>query len=139
MGNKSKGTKPLDEDGFKEFVEEEAAQLCLDESFASVALVFFDHVKKGVESSQAIPTTRFMGLLREEQMKIAQEGVEEAKAPLKGVLDLLKKSDLKAIEEKTSKVVQNMAESALVTEEEIKKLLDVGLAALFKEKMKENK
>lgn len=139
VGNKSKGTKPLDEDGFKEFVEEEAAQLCLDESFASVALVFFDHVKKGVESSQAIPTTRFMGLLREEQMKIAQEGVEEAKAPLKGVLDWLKKSDLKAIEEKTSKVVQNMAESALVTEEEIKKLIDVGLAALFKEKMKENK
>lgn len=138
VGNKSKGTEPLDEDGFKEFVKEEVADLCLDENFLSVALAFFDHAKKGVESSRAIPTTRFIGLLREEQMKIAQEGVEAAKAPLKGLLDWLKKSDLKAIEEKTGKVVQNMAKSAVVTKEEIKKLIDVELAALFKEKMKKN-
>ena len=139
MDNRSKSTKSLDEDGFKKFVKEEVVDLCLDENFLSVALIFFDHVKKGVESSHAIPTTRFMGLLKEEQMKIAQEDVEEAKAPFRVVLDWLKKSDLKAIEEKTSKVVQNMAESALVTEEEIKRLLDMELAALFKEKMKDNK
>ena len=152
-GNKSKSTKPLDEDGFKEFVREEVADLCLDENVLSVALVFFDHIKKGVESSQAIPTTRFMGLLKEEQMKMAQGQVEEAKASMEGVLkeakasmkdvlDLLKKSDLKAIEEKTSEEVKNMAKSALVTDEQIykfKTLVHVEFAALLKEKMKENK
>ncbi|XP_068760083.1 uncharacterized protein [Montipora capricornis] len=134
--DKSNGKKPFDEDGFKVFVKEEVADLCLDETFSSVAFVFFDHTRKGVESSLAIPTTRFMGLLREEQMKIAQEGVEEVKAQLKGVLDWLKTSDLKAIEEKASKVVQKMAESTVVTEEDVKKVMDVELALLFQEKMK---
>ena len=134
--DKSNDKKPFDEDGFKVFVKEEVADLCLDETFSSVAFVFFDHTRKGVESSLAIPTTRFMGLLREEQMKIAQEGVEAVKAQLKGVLDWLKTSDLKAIEEKASKVVQKMAESTLVTEEDVKKVVDVELALLFQEKMK---
>lgn len=137
--DKSSGTKPLDEDGFKAFVKEETANLCLDENFLSVALVFFDHTRKGVESSLAIPTTRFMELLRGEQMKIAQEGVEAAKAPMRGVLDWLKQSDLKSVEEKTTKVVQKLAESTLVTEEDVKRALDVELAALFQEKAKGRK
>ena len=137
--DKGNGTKPLDEDRFKVFVKEEVANLCLDENFLSVALVFFDHTRKGVDSSLAIPTTRFMELLREEQMKIAQEGVEAAKAPLEGVLDWLKTSDLKAIEEKASKVVQKVSESTLVTEEDIKRVVDVELEALFQEKMKGSK
>ena len=74
--------------------------------------------------------------MREEQINIAQEGVEAAKAEMKGVLDWLKRSDLKAIEEKASKVVQKMAESTLVTEEDVKKVVDVELALLFQEKMK---
>ena len=134
--DKSNGTKTLDEDRFKAFVKEEVANLCLDENFLSVALGFFDHIRKGVESSLAIPTRRFMELLRGEQMKIAQEGVEAAKAPLKGVLDWVKRNDLKANEEKTSKVVQKPAESTLLTEEDVKMVLDVELAALFEKKMK---
>ena len=135
--DKSNGTKTLDEDRFKAFVKEEVANLCLDENFLSVALGFFDHTRKGVESSLAIPTTRFMELLRGEKMKIAQEGVEAAKAPLKGVLDWVRRNNLKAIEEKTSKVVQKLAESTLLTEEDVKRVLDVELAALFEKKMKE--
>lgn len=137
--DKRSGTKPLDEDRFKAFVKEEAANLCLDENFLSVALVFFDHTKKGAESSLAIPTTRFMEFLRGEQMKIAQEGVEAAKASTKGVLNWLKQSDLKSVEEKTTRVVQKLAENTPVTEEDVKRALEVELAALFQEKMKGGK
>ena len=77
-----------------------------------------------------------MGLLREEQMRIAQEGVEAAKATLKGVFDWLMRSDLETIEEKTSKVVQKVADTVLVTEEDVKRVMDVELVVLFQEKMR---
>ena len=132
----SNDEKVLDEQEFKAFVKREVDALSLDENFLEVANVFFESTRKGVEPSLAIPTTRAMTQLREEQMKIAQENVENAKAPLKGVLDWLKTSDLKAIKEKTTKKLQGRGEGIVVTKEEVKRLLDEELAALFQERMK---
>lgn len=130
--------KLWEEESFKLFVKGEVEDLFLDENFLAVALVFFDHARKGVEPSLAIPTTSVMGYLREEQMKIALEGTEEVKVSLQG-LDWLKTSDLKAAGAKAAKKVQKIAESTVVTMEEIKKVLDEELAVLFQDKMKDNK
>ena len=128
-----------DEEAFKSFVKGEVEDLFLDEDFLAVSLVFFKHARKGVDPSLAIPITSVMGRLRDEQMKMALERVEEAKVPLQGKLDWLKTSDFKAIGEKAAKKVQQIAESTMVTREEIKKLLDEELAALFQDKMKDKK
>ena len=139
LNNECNEQKVVDEEEFKSFVKGEVEDLSLDEDFLEVALVFLDHARKGVELSLAIPSTRVMGQLREEQMKMAQANVEEAKAPLKGVLVWLKSSDLKAISEKTSKKLQGRPEGTVLTEDEIKRLIDVEIAALFKERMKDMK
>jgi len=64
-------------------------------------------------------------------MKMPHENVEESKAPLKGVMGLLKSSDFKAVAEKTTKKLQGRAEGRVVTREEIKRLMGEELAALF--------
>ena len=137
--SESNDNQEPDSEDFKSFGKSEVADLPLGKDFFAMALVFFDRAMKCVEPSLAIPTTTVMGLLREEQMKMAREVVEEAKAPLKGVWDWLKTSDLKAIAEKTTKKLQARAEGLVVTREEIKKLMDEELAALFQEKAKNNK
>ena len=139
IADESNDQVALNEKEFRSFVKAEVEELSSNEDFLAVALTFFDRAIKGVEPSLAIPTTTVMELLREEQLKMAHEGVEEAKAPLKGVFDWLKTSDLKAIAEKTTKKVQARAEVTVVTREQIKMLMDEELAALFQEKMKNNK
>ena len=139
VDNESNEPKSWEEEAFKLFVKGEVEDLFLDENFLAVALVFFDHARKGVEPSLAIPTTSVMRRLREEQMKMAQERMEGAKAQLQGTLDWLKTSDLKAAGEKAAKKVQKIAESTVVTREEIKRLLGEELASLFQDKMKDKK
>ena len=77
-----------------------------------------------------------MEKLREEQMKSAQKDVEEAKAELKEMLDWLKNSDLKLIEEKVNKKFKEMG--FFPTQEEITKAMDEELEALFQERIKIN-
>ena len=92
-----------------------------------------------MEPSLAIPTTRMMEKLREEELKSAQKQVEEAKAELlKGVSQWLKTSDLKLIAEKATKKLKEMGEGFCPTKEDIKNAMDEELAALFQEKMKGN-
>ena len=98
--------------------------------------VFFESARKGLEPSLAIPSTRMMEKLREEQMKSAQKDVEEAKAELKEMLDWLKNNDLKLIEEKVTKKFKEMG--FFPTQEEIKKAMDEELEALFQERIKIN-
>ena len=121
-----------------QFVKVEVDDLSLNEDFLAMALIFFDRAMKGVEPSLATPTTSVMGLLREEQVKRAHESIEEPKASLKGVLDWLTTSDVKAISDKTSKKLQARAEGTVVPREEIKRFMDEELAALFQEKREGN-
>ena len=60
---KSNDTKSLDGDELEVFVKEEIAESLSERKFLSVALFFFEHTRKGVGSSLAIPTKRFMGFL----------------------------------------------------------------------------
>ena len=117
------------EDEFKSFVMKEVKDLSFDDDFLALALVFFDRAKNGMEPSLAIPTTRVMKLLREEQMQIAKENVEEGKAQFKGILDWLKRGDLKDIVEKLSKDFQGQLESTetVVTKEEMERLFNMEL------------
>ena len=129
------------EEEFKIFVKEEVEGLSLDDDFLALALVFFDKARNGMEPSLAIPNTRVMKLMREEQTQIAKENVEEGKAGFKGILDWLKTGDLKSIAEKTSKVFRAKLESAgtVITKEDMERVLNTEFAALFKERMKGNK
>lgn len=128
------------EEEFKMFVKEEVKDLSLDDDFLALALVFFDRTKNGMEPSLAIPNTRAMQLMREEQTKIAEENFEEGKAQFKGILDWLKTDDLKSVGEKTSKVFQAKVGSsqAIITKEDMERVLNTQFAALFKERMKDN-
>ena len=128
------------EEEFKIFVKEEVKDLSLDDDFLALAFVFFDRTKNGMEPSLAIPNTRAMQLMREEQTKIAEENVEEGKAQFKGILDWLKTDDLKSIVENTSKVFQaNLGSSqAIITKEDMERVLNTQFAALFKERMEDN-
>ena len=78
--SESKGHKAVEDKEFNTFVRQEVQDLCLDEAFYEVVNVFFESARKGLEPSLAIPTTRMMEKLREEQLKSAQKNVEEAKA-----------------------------------------------------------
>ena len=129
------------EEEFKIFVKEEVKDLSLDDNFLVLALVFFDRTRNGMEPSLAIPDTRVMKLMREEQTQIAKENVEEGKAGFKGILELLKTDDLKSVAEKSSKVLQAKLESpqAVFTKEDMKRVLDMEFATLFKERMKDHK
>ena len=126
------------EDEFKTFVKLEVKDLSFDDDFLALTLVFFDRAWNGIEPSLAIPGTSTMVRLRDEQMRIAVEGVEEAQAPLKGKLDWLKQSDLKEISEKTLNILRGKTDGTTVTKEEIERLINEGIAALFEERMKAN-
>ena len=80
----------LNEENFNSFVREEIGGLFMYEEFLSIAHVFFHNTRKGIESSIAIPMTSAMWQLRDEQMKIAQENIEEANVALKPAVDLYK-------------------------------------------------
>ena len=80
----------LNEENFNSFVREEIGGLFTYEEFLSIAHVFFHNTRKGIESSVAIPMTSAMWQLRDEQIKIAQENIEEANVELKAALDLFK-------------------------------------------------
>ena len=129
------------EEEFKMFVKEEVKDLPLDDDFLALALVFFHRTRNGMESSLAIPDTIVMKLLREEQTQIAKENFDEGKAKLKGTSDWLKTGDFKSITEKASKVFQVKSESTktIITKEDIERVLNIEFAALFKERMKDNK
>jgi len=129
------------EEEFKVFVKEKVKDLSLDDDFLALALVFFDRAMNGMEPSLAIPNTRVMKLMREEQMQTAIENVEEGKAELKGIFHWLKKGDLKSIVEKTSKVFQVKLDSTegIITKEDMERVLNMEFAALFKERMKDSK
>ena len=131
--------KALEDEEFNTFVRQEVQDLCLDDAFYAVVNVFFESAKKGLEPSLAIPTTRMMEKLREEELKSALKQVEEAKAELfKGVSQWLKTSDLKLIAEKATKKLKERGEGFFPTQEDIKNAMDEELAALFQEKMKGN-
>ena len=134
--SESDNRKVLEEEEFNTFVKQEVQDLSLDKAFYEVVNVFFESARKGLEPSLAIPTTRMMEKLREEQMKSAQKDVEEAKAELKEMLDWLKNNDLKLIEEKVTKKFKEMG--FFPTQEEIKKAMDEELEALFQERIKIN-
>ena len=128
------------EDEFKSFVKEEVKDLSLDDDFFTVALVFFHRARNGVEPSLAILNTKLMGLLREEQMEIARENVEQSKQVLKGTLNgCLRRSDLRKIEQKMSTKLQEEETFLTITKDEIMKLLYGELEALFEERMKEER
>ena len=81
----------LNEENFNSFVREEIGGIFMYEEFLSIAAhVFFHNTRKGIESSIAIPMTSAMWQLREEQIKITQENIEEANVALKPVVDLYK-------------------------------------------------
>ena len=139
--SESKDHKALEDEEFNTFVRQEVQDLCLDEAFYEVVNVFSKSAKKGLEPSLAIPTTRMMEKLREEQFKSAQKDVEDAKAViLKGLPQWLKVKtrDLKLIAEKATKKLKERGEGFFPTQEDIKKAIDEELAALFQEKMKGN-
>ena len=125
------------DDEFKSFVKEEVKDLFFDDDFLALALVFSDRTRDGIEPSLEIPNTSAMGLLRKEQMKIAKKNVEEAIAPMKGMFDCLKTSDYKKIADETSRKLKGKLDST--TKEEIERLFNVELSALFKERMEERK
>ena len=135
--SESDNRQVLEEEEFNTFVKQEVQDLSLDKAFYEVVNVFFERAGKGLDLSLAIPSTRLMEKLREEQMKSAQKDVEEAKAELKEVLDWLKNSDLKLVEEKVTKKFKEMGRF-FPTQEEIKKAMDEELEALFQERMKIN-
>ena len=134
--SESDNRKVPEEEEFNTFVKQEVQDLSLDKAFYEVVNAFFESARKGLEPSLAIPSTRMMEKLREEQMKSAQKDVEEAKAELKEMLDWLKNSDLKLIEEKVTKKFKEMG--FFPTQEEIKKAMDEELEALFQERIKIN-
>ena len=135
--SESDNRKVLEEEEFNTFVKQEVQDLSLDKAFYEVVNAFFESARKGLEPSLAIPSTRMMEKLREEQMKSAQKDVEEAEAELKEMLDWLKNSDLKLIEEKVTKKFKEMG-CFFPTQEEIKKAMDEELEAVFQERMKIN-
>ena len=134
--SESDNRKVPEEEEFNTFVKQEVQDLSLDKAFYEVVNVFFERAGKGLDLSLAIPSTRMMEKLREEQMKSAQKDVEEAEAELKEMLDWLKNSDLKLIEEKVTKKFKEMG--FFPTQEEIKKAMDEELEALFQERIKIN-
>ena len=131
--SESDNRKVLEEEEFNTFLKQEVQDLSLDKAFYEVVNVFFERAGKGLDLSLAIPSTRMMEKLREEQMKSAQKDVEEAEAELKEMLDWLKNSDLKLIEEKVTKKFKEMG--FFPTQEEIKKAMDEELEALFQERI----
>ena len=131
--SESDNRKVPEEEEFNTFVKQEVQDLSLDKAFYEVVNAFFESARKGLEPSLAIPSTRMMEKLREEQMKSAQKDVEEAEAELKEMLDWLKNSDLKLIEEKVTKKFKEMG--FFPTQEEIKKAMDEELEALFQERI----
>ena len=134
--SESDNRKVPEEEEFNTFVKQEVQDLSLDKAFYEVVNAFFESARKGLEPSLAIPSTRMMEKLREEQMKSAQKDVEEAEAELKEMLDWLNNSDLKLIEEKVTKKFKEMG--FFPTQEEIKKAMDEELEALFQERIKIN-
>ena len=135
--SESDNRKVPEEEEFNTFVKQEVQDLSLDKAFYEVVNAFFESARKGLEPSLAIPSTRMMEKLREEQMKSAQKDVEEAEAELKEMLDWLKNSDLKLIEEKVTKKFKEM-DCFFPTQEEIKKAMDEELEAVFQERIKIN-
>lgn len=121
-------------------MKEEVKDLSLGDDFLALALVFFDRTRNGMESSLAIPDTMAMKLMMEEQTQIAKENVE-GKANFKAISDWLKTGDLKKIVEKASKVFQAKVESTetIITKEDMERVFNIEFAALFKERMKDNK
>ena len=128
------------ENDFKLFVKTNIKDLSLDDEFVALSLVFFDSTRNGMEPSMAIPSTRTMKNVKEEQMKIAVENVENSLSLLKGTFDWLKASDMKKIGEKVSKKLrETRPEGTTITKEEIERLVNMEIAALYEERMKENK
>ena len=79
------GKKLWEEEAYKLFVKKKVGDICPDEHFLAVALIFFRHAKEERDPSLAIPSTIFMELLNEEQIKVAQKNYAEIMAPLKGL------------------------------------------------------
>ena len=128
------------ENDFKSFVKTNIKDLSLDDEFIALSLVFFDSTRNGMEPSMAISSTRTMKNLKEEQMKIAVENVENSLSLLKGTFDWLKASDMKKIGEKVSKKLrETRPEGTTITKEEIERSVKLEIAALYEERMKENK
>ena len=128
------------ENEFKSFVKEEVRDLSFDHDFLTLALGFFHRARNGVEPSLQIPNTRVMEPLREEQMKIAKENVEQEKQLLKGTLyGCLKRSDFNKIENKLSRKLQDMESFKSITKDELKKLLYEELSLLFEERVNRKK
>ena len=124
------------EDAFKSFVKEEVKHLSLDDDFLTLALGFFHRARNGVEPSLEIPNTRVMELLREEQMKIAKENMEQMKQLLKGTLfDCLKMSDLRNIEQKLAMKLREEEMFKSITKDELMKLFYEELSALLEERV----
>lgn len=84
------------ENEFKLFVNEEVRDLSFDDNFLELARGFFGRARNGIEPSLEIPNTRVMKHLKEEQIEIAKEHIQDVHESLKGtLLDWLKRSDLK--------------------------------------------
>ena len=113
---------------FTSFVKEEVKDLSLREDFVALSLHFFREARNEGETSIAMPSSRTMKLVKEEQMKIAVRSIEFSLAFIKGTFaDLLKVSELKTVVER---VFRNLREThsdgTLITKE---------IAALCKTKM----
>lgn len=123
-------------DAFKSFVKEEVKHLSFDDDFLTLALGFFHRARNGVEPSLEIPNTRVMALLREEQMKIAKENMEQWKQLLKGTLfSCLKISDFRKIEQKMSTKLQEEEFFQSITKDELMKLFFEELSVLLEERV----
>ena len=138
LHNNESSDQRKSEDEFKSFVKKEVKDLSFDDDFLALTLVFFDRAWNGIEPSLAIPTTKVMKLLREEQMRMAKENMEEVQKALKGTLfDWLKKSDLEKIRNKILK--KDDVDLKTVTNEDVLRFFNEEIAALYKERMNEKK
>lgn len=121
---------------FTSFVKEEVKDLSLREDFVALSLHFFRGVRNEGETSIAIPSSRTMKHVKEEQMKIAVRSTEFSLAFIKGTFaDLLKVSELKTVVERVFRNLRETHTDGTLITKEIDKLMNQEIAALCKTKM----
>lgn len=121
---------------FTSFVKEEVKDLSLREDFVALSLHFFREVRNEGETSIAIPSSRTMKHVKEEQMKITVRSIEFSLAFIKGTFaDLLKVSELKTVVERVSRNLRETHSDGTLITKEIDKLMNQEIAALCKTKM----
>ena len=117
---------------FTEFIEVEVGELSVAADVLGIAFEFYELLESGVDLVSAIPDTSAMKKIRDIEVKLACQGVNEIPK-----IDWLHTSDLKSIQKTVSDTIKSLNISAKdITEEDIEDMLSKEMALLYQQSRK---